>query len=137
MSTPLAALGAPLQGQVVSAPAPAAAIEPTSVTDGKTNAISKVAEILKDIVYKAGVYHSEDAQRVALDAIDAFKRAFSTGNPLVLDSHRAAQDVPSKTPVYPAGAIPQFGVPAFQLDYDQLAAAILRAQSAQAISAGG
>lgn len=127
MSTPLQAL----VGSVVPA-APAEATDPAPlqgsvVADGKTSAVAKLAEVLKDVVVRGGVYHSEEAQRLALEVVDDFKRIFSTGNPLVLDHHRAAWEDVSKRPSA-AGAVPTALPAGFSIDYDQLAAALLRAQ---------
>lgn len=125
MSTPLAAL----VGSVVPASAPAepGVVQGTVVADGKTGAVAKLAEILKTLVVKAGAYHSEEAQRIALEAIEDFKRIFSTGNPLVLENHSAPWEDVSKRPV-PAGAAAPALPPGFAIDYNALARALLAAQ---------
>lgn len=124
MSTPLAAL----TGQVVTPAVPGDQTVAGSVAaDGKSSVVAKLAEIIKDMITRGGVYHSEEAQRLALEVVDDFKRVFSAGSGLVLETYRAPWEDVSKRPSASGAIAP--AVPAgFAIDYDQLAAALLRAQ---------
>lgn len=121
MPQPALAAGPVIQGQPV---------EPSGVTDPKSNAVAGIGELLKRLVTAPGVLHSENDVRDAMDKIDLFKRAFSTGSPIVADDHRAAVHYPAPAVPVVTSASPSYaGVP--QIDYHQLAAAMLAIQKGQ------
>lgn len=88
--------------------------------------------VIRDIVHRGNVYHSEVDQNAALDAIDKHEQHQLAENlPYVIsDTDRAGrEDVTLRTP--PGGAVLPNAVATQGIDYDKLAAAIVRAQNAQ------
>lgn len=110
MSTPALLTGSP--------------VTPSRVIDAKTASVAGLGEVLKDLISRSGIFHSEAQVKAAHDAVDAFKRAFSTGDPEVRDEHRATVSVPVDVPsitTAPAGGAPV-------IDYNALARAIVAVQ---------
>lgn len=101
-------------------------VEPTRVIDPRTASVAQVGEVLKHLIGQPGTYHTEEDQRLAYEAVDAFKRAFSEGSPDVREEHRAAlEDVSTRIP--PGGpSVVVSRAPA--IDYNALARAMILAQ---------
>lgn len=119
--------GAVVQGRVSPPPAIASAVQ---------SANYKFAQVMKEIIVASPhAFQSENQQLEALAAVDSFLSALVPNS-----ARRALADIPARAPVEdvskrvpPAGAgysLPYAGNAA--IDYDKLAAAIVRAQYAQA-----
>jgi len=101
-------------------------VSPSRVVDPQTHAAAKLGEVLKDIVSRSGVYHSEGQVLSAHEAVDDFVKAFSSGTAELLEHFRAAIAAPASGPVSaPAPAASAAPV----IDYNALARAIVSAQS--------
>lgn len=102
-------------------------VEPSRVISPQTAAVAKVGEVLKHLATRSGVYHNEEDQRLALEAIDSFRSAFSDGNPDVREEHVAPrEDVSQRVPPQVGLNVPAPAIP--QIDYTALARAMLAVQ---------
>lgn len=118
MSTPENGLE-PYQGQVV---------EPSATAGPGPSAAHGLGQVLLDLIHRSGSYHSEADQDAAAATVHKWvngqvsvseKRALSTG-----DERAPKEDVTQRVP--PGGPAP-VGVVAPGIDYDKLAAALVRA----------
>jgi len=109
---------------------PAGVVSPTAMAGPATTAASKLGGVLLDLVHRAGAYTSEAALHEAEQAIRDWTRAQTGGSPaLNPEAQRAPlEDVTKRIP--PGGVVVAPAAPSQAIDYDKLAAALLRQRDA-------
>lgn len=121
---PTSVSGPPVQGQPIA---------PTAMASGAHSAAWDLGQVLKVMVERTGVFLTEQARNDALRAVDKFTgslipagavRALATG-----DERAAHEDVSQRQA--PAGATSFVPAAQVAIDYDKLAAALVRAQQAE------
>lgn len=111
---------------------------PPAIANAQQSASFRLGQVLKELIHAAPhAFTSENQVFAACEAVDAFLAANVPSS-----ARRALQDIPARAPledvtkrIPPNGAT--FGLPAAapaQIDYDKLAAAIVRAQYAMSQS---
>ena len=107
-------------------------VQPAATAGPQQSAVYKVGEFLKTLAHKAGVFANESDLLSALSDIDKWVSAYvpaSAMNALDTESGRAPiEDVSQRTPPN-STAVVQTMAPG--IDYDKLAAAIVRAQQGE------
>jgi hypothetical protein len=132
MSQPLVPV---VQGQVVTP----SVVQPSAVAGARASAAYGLAQVLKDVIHGSPAsFHGENHVLKAIEAVDKFVKAFVGAGELPAlvtgDERALVENVALRTPP------PQvtFGTPVNtgpSIDYDRLAAAIVRQQNAQAAAA--
>lgn len=124
MSTPQGASNAPvLQGSV---------IEPSQTISPKTAAARSLGNVLKTVITSSHVFRDEGEMLNALKSVEDFVRVHSDGDhskAVREDDPAPREDVSLRKP--PAGSVPAVPANVPQIDYAQLAAALVAAQRAQ------
>lgn len=112
-----------------------AVVQPSAVTGPKPAAVHGLAQVLKEMVHGLpAVFHTENDQLAAANAIDDYVNAHVTQNDLrgidTSEVRAPVEDVSKRVaPNQTAYVVPQ-NVPA--IDYDRLAEAMFRVQQANA-----
>lgn len=123
MSTPApytGGQGGVVQGRVVT---------PSAVAGPQQSAVFKVGEFLKTLAHKAGVFANESDLLSVLNDIDGWVKAFvpASAMPALADGSQMAphEDVSQRVPPNSTGVVVSASP---GIDYDKLAAAIVRQQ---------
>jgi hypothetical protein len=119
MSTPAGALAPTIQGDVV---APSAVVGPLAFP------AHNFLNVIRDVIHRGNVYHSEDDLKSALATVDDFERRFiSNDHQHVVGEDDAAphEDVSARIP--PRGGYAPVPSTAPVIDYNKLAAALMAA----------
>lgn len=116
----------PVPAQVIQG----SVVQPSAMAGPVASAVFGLAQILKDVVHNGRVYTAENDVLAALNAIDSFANAFvkpSELPALATGDERAQVEDVSLRPAPPGmtGMVPSN---APSIDYDKLAAALVRAQ---------
>lgn len=110
---------------------PGQVITPDAVLDPMSMAAHAFCNVVRDLVFRSPVYHTESDRHAALDAVDAFERRMvpSQDRQHVLseDDPAPREDVSQRVPPR-VGAMPVPVGPA--IDYAALAKALVAAQQA-------
>lgn len=106
-------------------------MQPSVMAGPVASAVFGLAQILKDVVHNGRVYTAENDVLNALNVIDSFANAFVKPSELPAlatgDERASVEDVSMRQP--PPG-MPSVPINAPSIDYDKLAAALVRAQMA-------
>ncbi len=129
MSTAIDGPSGVIQGQV---------IDPPKVISPISMAAHAFFNVLRTIVTDAGVFKDENAVLKAIDAILAYEKqvipALDRRHVLSEDDPAPMEDVTQRVPPSYPGTRAPAPMPAFQIDYNRLAQAILAAQQGNAES---
>lgn len=112
-------------------------VAPSAVSSGTQSASYKLGSVLLEIVHRAGIYARESDLHAAEQVVRDWVRAMASSglSALVTGEERAPiEDVSKRTP--PGGFVPvPAAAPQPSIDYDKLAAALMRQRDAAQVKA--
>lgn len=131
MSTPVPVRtngGQVVQGKVSRPDRP---VNPSAIAQAVPSAAYGIAQVLKDLIHSSRAFHSENQVLEAYKAVDTFMKAFVPASALSAlmtgDERASIEDVSKRIPPQGVAFSVPTNVPA--IDYDKLAAAMVRAQA--------